>query len=312
MKPSIAAVAAALILLSGCGTQAGTTASGSPSTVASTCPSATELVPQGVSGNGTVPLADAVSLSAAIECVVEDRPVAGDGVWSFVVEKRATAGLDRLATALRAKDEPTPTDQVCALMLVVVPWFAVVDSHGAWLRPRVPTTSCGDPQPAVTSALDALAWTTVSATKATQVSTQAQAQKDADAAAAGCATPFKDMIAIEEADKAPTSGTDRWPRIDATGATVCRYTAGVDEDGMPALAFASGHRATATEAAAIADGLSATGPVAVCHVKHTAVAVLTTPGGAWYLVEDDGCHRVLDGNRGAWGQATRGLLAAVS
>jgi len=312
MKTSIAA--AVLLLVTGCGSQVGPASSSSPSagpTVAGRCPSAAELMPQGVAGNGTVPLADDVSVTAAVECVVEQRPVAGDGVWSFVVEKRATARLDHLATALREKDEPTPADQACALVLVVVPWFAVVDARGTWVRPHVPATSCGDPQPAVMSALDALVWTTVSATRTTQLTTEAQAKRDAAAAAAGCATPFKDMIAIEEADKAPTSRSDRWPPIDAAGSTVCRYTAGVDTEGMPSLTFASGHRATGARATAIAAALSATGPVQPCTARHRAVTVLTTSGGAWYLVEDDGCHRLLDGDHSVWGQATPDLLTAL-
>jgi hypothetical protein len=160
-------------------------------------------------------------------------------------------------------------------------------------------------------ALHSLTWTTVDATKASQVSTQAQALRDAAAASAGCPTPFKDLIAIEEADNATTKGADAWPGIDARGATVCRNTASIDNDGMPILDFAARHRATANQATLIAAALAATAPVQACHTQHTAVTVLTTSGGAWYLVEDDGCHRVLDGNRSAWGQATPALLDAL-
>lgn len=314
---SLIVVPMLVLVLTGCGTQvAGAPGSSTPSSapaVATTCPGAADLTPRGADDSAAGPLPTDLTATAAIECFTENRPVAGDGVWTFVVENKAEAGpqLDQLVAALRAKDEPRPTNVACTAILIVVRWFALVDQNGAWVRPRVPITSCGQPQDAVLKALDALTWTTVSATKTTQVSTEAQAKKDAEAAAAGCTTPFKDMLAIEAGDSAPRSSPGPWPSLGGTLATVCRYSAAPDKDGTPLLNFESGGRASAAQAAAVSAAWMATGPVADCSLKHTVVTVLFTATNGWYLVENDGCHRVLDGDNGTWGQATPELLAAL-
>jgi hypothetical protein len=302
------------LLLVGCGSQvAGTPGSSTSAPAAATCPDPVHLAPQGVEGAGSDPLPDDLRASAVIACSLENRPVPGDGVWSFVVEKKAAAGprLDQLVTALRAKDEPTPVTLGCNAILILVRWFAVVDQDGTWVRPRVPITACGQPQDAVLKALDALSWTTVSATKATQVSTEADVARDAAATAAGCVTPFKDMLAIEAGYTAPKSSPGPWPDLGGTVTAVCRYSAAPDEDGTPLLTFESGYKATVAQAAALSAAWKQTGPVAGCGLQHTVVTVLFTANNGWHLVEDDGCHRVLDGDNGTWGQATPELLAAL-
>ena len=304
-------VSAAALLLAGCGSRGGPEPSGAATVAAHTCPKATDAMPQGLTSFGPERLSDATRVTAVVECIVENRIVPGDGEWSYVVEKRASTDLDALATALRADDEPVPWSQGCSAVLVLLVWFAVETDDGTWLRPRIPETSCGEPQAAVSAALDAMTWTTVSATKSQQVRSQKAVETASRAGAAGCPDAFKDMLVIEAADRTPRSGPITLGS--PTGAvSVCHYAAGKDSDGSPMLTFASGRRVSTATAAALAAAAGASRPVATCSRPHTRVTGVQAATGAWLLVEADGCHRVLDGDTNGWGQATPALLAALA
>jgi hypothetical protein len=299
------------LLLGGCGSRALPEPTGAATVAARACPAVTEAQPQSLTSSGPERLGSDTRLAAVVECLVENRPVPGDGIWSYVVEKRATAHLDALAAALRADDEPVPWNQACTADLQLVVWFAVVTDDGTWLRPRIPMTSCGQPQPAISAALGALTWTTVTARKGQQVQTQAVVEAEASAGAAGCATAFKDLVAIESADRSPTPGP--LTLGSPTGAvSVCRYRAATDADGTPMLSFVSGRRVSATTAARLAAAVAASGPVGACTEPHSRITVVQAETSGSVLVEDDGCHRVLDADTGGWGRASPALLAALA
>ena len=284
-----------------------------PTTAAVTdCPPDAGLQVFGGPQNQLPSLASDVTVVAAIECSVESRPIPGDGLWSFRIERRVDAGpaVDRLIAALRSGDEPS-TAQICDLVGVGISWFALLDDHGVVVRPRIPVDACGGPKGVFMAALEAMPWTIVGETKGAQVETQAQVDRDAAATSANCSTDWKDMISISEAAGPPSQGLGQWSNIDAQGASLCHYSASVDSGGMPMLSFQSGTKVSGDVATKISAQLAATTQVRPCQQKHTAVALLFVPSGNYYLIEEDGCHRIFDGNNSAWGQATSGLLSAL-
>ena len=322
MRSRAAALAAlAALLLSACGSvvPSGNPAGsgipgGSDTPSASTqsrCSVATAADP-GRSATSAAPLAASAAPVAVIECTTETRPVAGDGTWSYVVEKRAAAGFEPLVAALRAPDEPDVPGTGCSLMLILLPWFALEMPDGTWVRPRIPTTACHDPQWQVLQALRKLSFTTVSATRTTQVETQAEVERDARAAHAGCDVMVKDMLAVEDSFGAPKPG--RMSLGGSPGAVrVCHYRAGTDRDGSDVLTFLRGAgRVDPAAAAGLGAALASSRPLRPCTRRHTVVDSLQSSTGGWFLVELDGCHRVLDVERSAFAQATPQLLAALA
>jgi hypothetical protein len=306
---------AALALLTACGTQqaATPTATPLPSTSGPVCASA-QIAPVGTlyDADANVRLPDDFAATAVVACVIEARPVAGDGVWNFLVEKRATAKVDAFVTALRRPDEPTPTPVGCNSIGYTINWFALVDEAGRVAHATIPADACGHPQAEGRAALAALPFVEVSATRRDRVETQAQADVDAAAAAVGCATPFKDMIIDDEAIRPSGSASPgSFLGTRATGVTVCRYDAVTDADGSALLTFRSGERLTGTASAAVVTALESSGPVEACAVKHTAVVGVFTEQHGWALVEADGCHRVHGNTVSSWGQASPELLALL-
>ncbi len=313
-RTTTAMSATALLLLTACGTQqaATSTATPLPSTSGPVCATATP------SANGDlynaadgVRLPDDFVVTAVVECVLEARPVPGDGRWNFLVEKRATAKVDAFTAALRRPDDPR-TNGACSAVGYVVAWFALVDAAGRIAHATIPADSCGQPQAEAMTALQALPFVEVSAVRRDQLQTEAQTNVDAAAAAAGCSTPFKDMIAITDGDKRPmTSAPDPILGSSTGRVTVCRYSAGKDTDGMPLLTFVSGEKLSASSSTAVVGALAASGSAKPCTVTHTEVAGLFSEKNGWALVELDGCHRVEGGDSAGWRQATPELLAAL-
>jgi hypothetical protein len=328
MRWSTSAILAGLVL-SGCGTQvASGTASIAVSTpsvvtpsqptnqtvaVATDCPpDAGSLELTGEQGQTPPLLAADVTVVAAIECSIDSRPIPGDGLWSFKIEKRVDAGpaVNRLVAALRSGDEPS-TGQMCAGVGVVIPWFALVDDHGVIVRPRMPVDACGGPKGVAMEALQAMPWIKVNETKDAQVETQAQVDRDAAATSVNCSTDWKDMISIGEAAEPPSSGSGQWSNVAADGASLCHYSASGDSGGMPMLSFLSGTKLSGDVATKISAQLAATTQVQPCQLKHTSVALLFLASGNYYLIEEDGCHRIVDGNNSVWGQASPDLMSAI-
>ena len=305
---------ATLLLLTACGSVIADrpVASPQPSTSGSVCATAHPSA-----GGDIYSAADGVRLPedftavAVVECVLEARPVAGDGVWNFLVEKRATAKVDAFVAALRRPDEPS-TGGACTAVGYLVPWFALVDASGRSVHATIPSTGCGQPQAEGMAVLQALPFVEVSATRRDRVKTEAQSQVEAAATAAGCSTPVKDMIAITDADgAAPTSLADPIMGTPSGGVTLCRFSAGKDTDGMPLLTFVSGEKLSVASSRAVVSALAASGPARPCTVPHTRVTGLFSEQNGWALVEVDGCHRVEGGDSAGWRQATAELLGLL-
>ena len=174
-RTTAALVVAAMALLTACGTEqvvSPTGAVAASSSLGSVCATATlPTLGDLYSAADRVPVPEGFVATSVVECVVERRPVAGDGVWNFLVEKRATANIDAFVTAIRRPDEPTPTPVGCNAVGYGMPWFALVDASGQVAHTGIPADSCGQPQTEGRAALGALQFVDVSATRRDQVQT---------------------------------------------------------------------------------------------------------------------------------------------
>jgi hypothetical protein len=97
---------------------------------------------------------------AAVVCRVELRERAGGGTETIAEELRAE-DIGALVTALRLPDEE-PTAQACTEEFHLVPWLALLDRDGRWVRPGVPIDSCRKPRIEFRKAFGELTTTTVS------------------------------------------------------------------------------------------------------------------------------------------------------
>jgi hypothetical protein len=70
----------------------------------------------------------------------------------------ATANLGRLMAALRAPSAPANSNVICAAHVISIAWFVLIGKNGQVILPKLPTTACGDPSPAVRASLGALQW----------------------------------------------------------------------------------------------------------------------------------------------------------
>ncbi|MCA2217333.1 hypothetical protein [Jidongwangia harbinensis] len=78
----------------------------------------------------------------------------GGGADPATTERRAES-VDALVAALRLPDERRTNDP-CTANLVILPWFALHDAQGRWVRPGVPADACGKPRREVREAFDGL------------------------------------------------------------------------------------------------------------------------------------------------------------
>jgi hypothetical protein len=178
-----ALAAVAVLLLAGCGP------TGSVDGVAATVPPERLLDCPPTTVGETLP-ADATP-TAVLRCDRRDELVPGDGEWTFDVRSRATAGLDRLVTALRLPSEQMANELCTAELRLPTVVLLEFDTH---LLPVVtPKDECAKTRPEVLAAYEALTWTEVTRTRVAQTRSEA-------AVAAGCER-WKDVLAIE----APTA-----------------------------------------------------------------------------------------------------------
>lgn len=289
-------VAGALLLLSACGTElaggSGDRAGGPGTTIPAACPP--EVAEQFADYRDGVHLPDDVEPVGVLRCVVAQEDDAATGRWTVVRTEKATTGIDAYVAALRLPDEPRPAgDFACTADALLLPWSAVLLPDGTALRVSLPVDACGKPIQQVRTALDALRFTTVSSERAAQVSSPEQLELEKQAASLGCAYQFKDLIRIEAQD-GPDSGKQPLLASTPSRATACRYAADPASDD-PVLTFDGAGRAlTAQETAAVVEELrTATPTTEACSSPHTAVwSLFWADGGAWALVELDGCARV--------------------
>jgi hypothetical protein len=99
-------------------------------------------------------LTDDFTPVTGILCLTEHRERPGGGTDLIGLEKRAT-DLTALLPALRLPDKRRTTG-TCTDELPFVPWLALLDADGRWLRPGVPVDACGKPRPEFRKAYEAL------------------------------------------------------------------------------------------------------------------------------------------------------------
>ncbi len=212
---------------------------------------------------------------------IERRPGGGEDL--LAVEERA-GDVTALVGALRLPSAER-TDGFCTMEQVTVPWFALLDEQGRWIRPGVPADPCGKPRPEVRAAFDRLSLERVSSRVQRQVETD-------QAAKAGCSQTYADMAWVAGVHGMSGGKAD----IPGAEATVrrCVYRVPESERGSPKPAgdFQSGGPLPAGEWAAVRTELAGAGPAAGCTTPSSRFAVLHGPAGQIY-VEADGCRRIL-------------------
>ncbi|TDC85639.1 hypothetical protein E1193_02130 [Micromonospora sp. KC606] len=232
-------------------------------------------------------------------------PVLGDGFQPVTAvvcragpQQRSTGGSDLVAVeerahdvaalvaALRLPDDTSPVD-ACTLEMPFVPWLALLDTHGRWVRPGVPTDPCGKPRPEFRAAYEQL--------PTRHVTTRVLRELKSDSAAAsGCGQQWSDMVWAtgqhgggQDTTPGPLPAGDAKVRV-----CVYRVPEGERGGGKPAGEFESGRELPAARWTEIRRELSTAGPAAECATPGSRFAVLHLPAGFVY-VQADGCRRVL-------------------
>jgi hypothetical protein len=214
------------------------------------------------------------------------RPGGGEDIEA--TEERAD-NVAALVSALKLPDEKL-TNGACTADLVLVPFLALVDAGGRWIRPGVPTDSCGKPRIEVREALGQLQLRRVSGRVVSNVESDGAAQ-------AGCTQTWADMTwAVGEMGGG--NGTPAKPlAADDAAVRICVYTVPAQErgSGKPAGQFASGRKLKPASWAAVKKELAAATVPGPCTTPASRFAVLHAPDAELY-VEADGCRRVLNDN----------------
>ncbi|WP_158566244.1 hypothetical protein [Micromonospora craterilacus] len=222
---------------------------------------------------------------AAVVCrvVPQRRPNGGEDL--VAVEERAD-DVAALVLSLRLPDQKS-TESACTLELPFVPWLALLDAQGRWVRPGVPTDVCGKPRQEFRTAYDQL--------PAERVTTRVLREIESDeAVASGCSQQWADMVWVTGQFG---GGQDTTPGVlpaDDADVRVCVYQVPESEQGggKPAGDFQSGGELAAGKWTAVKRELTAAGPAAACPTPASRFAVLHLPIGFVY-VEADGCRRAL-------------------
>lgn len=224
---------------------------------------------------------------AAVICGREIRPGPNGGQEQIATERRAEQ-IAPLLTALRLPNEQADGEVACTLDMVIPPWLALLDERGRWLRPHIPTDSCGKPRSEVMDALAEPTWTTVDTRTIRQI-------ESAAAEAAGCAQQWKDLVWVETRNGRP--GPPPPARSTAGPLRLCVYEvpASLQEGEKPPGDFVYGGPLPAERQAGVLRGLSNRRSVVDCATPASRFAVLRPLEGAGpdRYVELDGCQRFL-------------------
>jgi hypothetical protein len=298
----IAALAVAL-LAAGCAT-AGTAPGGAP-----------EVHPtwDGCPESRSAPDGEAIDLPrlgddftpvAVTVCATGPRSAPAGGEDMVATEQRG-ADVEALVAALRLPDEER-TDGACTLDLPIVPWFALHDAQGRWVRPGVPVDACGKPRIEVRDALAGLKLTTVTSRKVGEITSAA-------AAAAGCVQRWADMVSVEARDERTAPPPTGYAPAPDAAVRVCVYRVPPAEQssGKPGGDFVAGGPLTPAEWAAIRTALPSGTPAARCDTPANRFAVLSVSAPGEVYVELDGCRRVLIADRGGLLQGTPELVGLL-
>lgn len=224
--------------------------------------------------------------TAAVVCNVSPQDQPGGGSDLVATEGR-TDEVTALVAALRLPDVPRTAGD-CTLELPLVPWFAVLDATGRWVRPGTPVDACGKIRIEVRKALSDLKLSTVS-------SRTIRTLESVEAAKAGCSQGWADMVSAEASS---TRSGSYAVEIDATGGVrLCVYRVAVEEQGTskPAGDFEYGRVLAPHQWSAIEQGLRTADPVRDCtqHAGRFALLRSVSGAGGEVYVELDGCQRVM-------------------
>ena len=222
---------------------------------------------------------------AAVVCRVgpQQRPSGGSDL--VAVEERAH-DVAALVVALRLPDEK-PTEGACTLELPAVPWLALLNAQGRWVRPGVPVDACYKPRSEFRAAYEQL--------PAKRVTTRVLREIESDkAVASGCSQKWADMVWVAGKSGAGQDNTPGALAADNAEVRICIYRVPASEQGSgkPAGEFESGGKLPAGQWTAVKHELATAGPASPCSTPGSRFAVLHLPTGLIY-VEADGCRRVL-------------------
>ncbi|GIF39506.1 hypothetical protein [Actinoplanes xinjiangensis] len=215
---------------------------------------------------------------------IQERP--GGGTEMTAEEARAD-DLSALLPALLLPDEAA-TAQACTADLPGVPWLALVDRDGRWVRPGIPIDSCSKPRTEFRQAYEKLVTVTVKSRVLRQMESD-------EAATAGCSQSYGDMTWASGGAENVRENTLA-PLPVSTSARRCVYDVPVGErgSGKPAGEFRDGGPLSAADWAAIRTEIEASAPgSAVCRTPAAAFAVINLEPGGTVNIEADGCRRIL-------------------
>lgn len=238
-----------------------------------------------------------------VQCHQTVERVPGRGEWSVRVERRADAGTEALAAALRLPDQERGGS--CDAMAVGVPELWALDGQGRATLVRWPVGACGKPRAEVSDAYGAVRWGSVTSRPVAQVAPQ-------EALDSGCETAVKDMAAIDAGDASREHPAGRLGTlVDATSVKACTYTV-VDRSETPTGSFVSGRTIDGKAWQTVRRALEAAPPAprACAGLGQRFTVLSADPGGEVYL-ELDGCRRVLL-PYGSLRLATPALLRALA
>lgn len=204
------------------------------------------------------------------------------------VERRGS-GINALLAELRRPDVPRGNGS-CSLVLSRMPWFALLDATGQWVRPALPSDECGSNEQGE-AVLRSIKTTTVD-TKLLKVLVTAEAANSV------CPQSHKDVITLMvdkgSSDLTRTGATVTDPWDGAAPLHVCVYDVppGQTEGGE----FVSAKVLSATQREIVVSELAKAQPAegAACQGKSGRfVRVLADPDIASAYIELEGCNRVL-------------------
>ena len=127
-----------------------------PSTAALIAACPTELDAAQANGPTAQTLPATIDVDSVLQCSISQKT---PGSRTLTIA-RSSGDTTALLTALRAKSA-LKIKGVCPMYRQAVPYFALVQSDGKTLAPKVPVTNCGQPQPDVLAALAKLKFTVI-------------------------------------------------------------------------------------------------------------------------------------------------------
>lgn len=230
--------------------------------------------------------------TAVVVCRLEPDKRADGGTDLVAAESRANGPDDVAAVldALRLPDERR-TAQACTADLPGVPWFALVDADGRWVRPGTPADACGKIRIEVRQAVENLTLLRVSAHPVREL-------ESSGAAATGCTQDWADIVWVtgqHRSDPSPPTGEDPFASAAALRVCVYRVPPGEQGGGKPTGTFVRGSELPAERRPILAAALKQTTAAPPCTTPASLFALVRPAddtAGTLY-VELDGCQRVL-------------------